>query len=113
MTAEFKDKLKQFIEDYGAEAVLDKDICEENLEKYLSDYQLALKVLLLAQKEGIPQELLKNEEQDLSVLYQKMYQKFDAMTGLGKKHGILYGFARVSVRTWAYALGVSLPDEEQ
>ncbi len=112
MAVEYEEKLKQFIDDHGVEAALDQGKCEEILEKYLGDNQLVLKLLLLAQKEGIPHELLKNEKIDKEELNHVMFKRLDELTGMGKTHGILYGFARASVRTWAYGLGVSLPPDE-
>lgn len=112
VTFDYQEKLKQFVEEQGPEVVLDQDKCEEMLEIYLGDNQLVLRTLLLAQKEGIPHKLLNTENIDKEALYQVMYQKLDAMTGMGRKHGLLYGFARESVRTWAYGLGVTLPPDE-
>ncbi len=112
MAVEYKEKLKQFVEEQGVEVALDQDKCEEILEKYIGDNQLVFKLLLLAQKEGIPHKLLETENIDQEALHQIMFQKLDDMTGMGTKHGILKAFARSSVREWAYGLGVSLPLDE-
>jgi len=74
---DFKKKLKSIVEEHGTSIIFDSEACERLLAEHLSKQKAAQNILLIAQKEGIPQILHRSGNKSYVALQIKMKKALD------------------------------------
>jgi len=106
---DFKKKLKSIVEEHGTSIIFDSEACERLLAEHLSKQKAAQNILLIAQKEGIPQILHRSGNKSYVALQIKMKKALDDRFNLPDNYGFITQSARFAVNTWAYALDIPIP----
>ena len=107
---DFKNTLKSIVDENGIDIIFDSEACETLLTEHFTEKQkVARNILLIAQKEGIPQILQRTGYKSYVALKVKMKKALDDQIKLPDKYGFITQSARFAVDTWAYALNINLP----
>lgn len=105
----FKKTLKSIVDENGIDIIFDSETCEILLTENFTEQKAARNILLIAQREGVPQILNRTGNKSYVALKIKMKKALDNQFNLPDKYGFITQSARFAVDTWAYALNINIP----